>query len=654
MMAFYVVTIVLIGLFFALERVQTLDYNSINGDFQNYNVFRRMLDGQTPYLDFINYIGFAPIIINLPFLLFDGTFYSSLFITNLTANVVFSLSVLVILLLITKNMYISCFVSALIPKFISTGILSTLLGAEYGHVWTARFVDLFTPSNSMRGTRSFLPFLLIILCFAVIELIKRVRGNQIILIDVLTQYKGVALFGVLTGIGVVWSNDFGFACVAAFVLILLAVNIFPPTKKRRIVKTVKLLFVALLSVTVGLFFITSIITKGNPDVWLSTTLATAEYQFFYFNGSNGMATLPYIFTNHTLWLYTLPWLVMLFYHLYRLIKGRADNVDVALVFIALSVVIATYAYVASGSGYNFREALEVYIIIFAIGYAIKAVEHLLKNKAFILKIVGGVMLFLLCGYNAVQIMTFSPIHVGNYYPELGGCSTFDNALGATRELIGEGSIFSVYATGVEVITDQFQPTGSDYIIHALGDEVQKDYVKTFVNGQYKYAQTPSMALGGWLANQNWYFYRELLANYERVYTTEYSHVWERTVPQYIDAKVEFELSRIDEGSYKITCTSDYNGEFIADLNLSYSTGFNSVLSRLSSLGRTAVRVSTNVVADNDSYFDLLLPSDGGAVIPIEMRDGVGSATISTAYSQGATLEIDRVEYNMALPMMYLG
>ncbi len=651
-MALYVMTIIFTGVFFALERVQTVDYNSINGDFQSYNVFRRVLDGQTPYLDFTNYIGFAPIAINIPLLLFDSTFSASLFVTNLTANIVFSLSVLVILFLITKNLYISCFVSALIPKFISTGILTTLIGAKYGYIWTARFADLFTPSNSMRGTRSFLPFLFIIIVFIAIFLLKRYKNRDVLILDELTRYKSVAILGVLFGAGVVWSNDFGFACVAAFVLILLTVNIF--YAKAGFLRLIKLLLIAGLSVMVGLLFITTIITNGNPTAWLSATLSTAEYQFFYFNGSSGMATLPYIFTNLTLWLYTLPWLVMIAFHLYRLIKGKAKNTDVALVFIALSVVIATFAYVASGSGYNFREAIEVYLVIFAIGYCIKAIDCLLKERSRLLKIAGGTLLLLLCGYNALQIATFSPIHAGSYYPELGGYSTFDKALAETSELIGDEQIFSTYATGVEVVTGQFQPTGSDYIIHALGKEVQQDYVDTFVEGEYRYAQTPSMSLGGWLANQNWYFYRELLANYERVYSTEYSHIWERTEPQYIDAKVEFTLSRIDDSSYEIICTSEYKGEFIADFNFVYKTEFRSILSKLSSLGRTSVRVGTNIVADDDSYSGLLLPSEGEAHFPIEIRDGIGSTIISTAYSQGAELEIESVEYIHALPMLYLG
>ena len=56
----------------AYERVAVLSYNPVNGDFQSYNVFRRMLAGQAPYADFANYIGMAPVVVNLPFMLFGA------------------------------------------------------------------------------------------------------------------------------------------------------------------------------------------------------------------------------------------------------------------------------------------------------------------------------------------------------------------------------------------------------------------------------------------------------------------------------------------------------------------------------------------------------------------------------------------------------
>ncbi|MEG2081789.1 MAG: hypothetical protein RR011_01010, partial [Oscillospiraceae bacterium] len=65
--AFWVAAVLFTSYSFAANRVLSCDYVSINGDFQSYNVFRRMLAGQTPFVDFANYIGMAPVFVNLPF-----------------------------------------------------------------------------------------------------------------------------------------------------------------------------------------------------------------------------------------------------------------------------------------------------------------------------------------------------------------------------------------------------------------------------------------------------------------------------------------------------------------------------------------------------------------------------------------------------------
>ena len=42
---------------FASYRCLVGDFVAYNGDFQNYNIFRRLLDGQVQYRDFTNYLG---------------------------------------------------------------------------------------------------------------------------------------------------------------------------------------------------------------------------------------------------------------------------------------------------------------------------------------------------------------------------------------------------------------------------------------------------------------------------------------------------------------------------------------------------------------------------------------------------------------------
>lgn len=39
--------------------------------------------------------------------------------------------------------------------------------------------------------------------------------------------------------------------------------------------------------------------------------------------------------------------------------------------------------------------------------------------------------------------------------------------------------FATYASAQEVVSDTFQPSGTDYIIHVLGDEQRYDYIEAF-------------------------------------------------------------------------------------------------------------------------------------------------------------------------------
>ena len=53
----WVLILLAIGVAAGAERIWLSDFLAINGDFQNYNVLRRFLDGQVPYRDFTNYLG---------------------------------------------------------------------------------------------------------------------------------------------------------------------------------------------------------------------------------------------------------------------------------------------------------------------------------------------------------------------------------------------------------------------------------------------------------------------------------------------------------------------------------------------------------------------------------------------------------------------
>ena len=646
--AVYIVSVILISWLFALERVQICDYVSINGDFQSYNVFRRMLDGQTPYVDFANYIGMAPIIVNLPWVALSNTFSNSLFVTTFTSSVIFAVAVFMVFYLITKRLEISCFASAFLAKFISTQILYRLLGPKYGYIYTERFKGLFTPSNSMRGTRSFLPFLLVIIAIAVSLVYKKLYGRNADFITLLKGYKALVVTGFVTGLFIVWSNDYGVAVIASLWVIYILLQIF--CYKFKFTEFLKRFAVLVLETATGAFVAMFAVTGGNIAAYLSSMADTAQYQFFYFNGTAGKNVMEYIFSTEVLWLFVAVFLVFFGYALFRLIRKEADNSLLFLVFIALSIVAGTFVYLAGGSGHNCREPLEVYAILFIAAFAVKIICHFGTKLVKFADFGSAGLLCALTALYVLQLVTFSPVSYGVYIDAFDGTSTQTKALVDAAEIIGDEQVFSTYATGLETVTGQFQPTGYDYIIHALGKTVQQNYVQNFTDGGYKYVHTSSLSTESWIATQNWHFYRQMLPHYKQIFKTEYSWLWEKTQPHYVDADVKVEILPTGTGSANIICTSDNTDEFVADVRISYTTGFDNAASRLLSLGRTAVTVYTTCISADDGS-QIALPGNSTEYIPVLMKDGKGTATVIGCYGKGIVLNVTDAEFVSAIPAL---
>lgn len=647
----YFAALLALSYVYAKQRINVCDYISINGDFQSYNVFRRILDGQKPYYDFANYIGMAPVAVNIPFMVADGSFARSLFVTTFTTNVLFGIAVFILCSLITGSSLFSAVVSLLIPKVVTSKLLLRLLGMKYGTIWNSRFEGLFTPSNSMRGARSFLPFLMVIISIAACSVYRKLTEKEIRLIDSLNSRKILAATGFVQGFFIVWSNDFGLACIAAMA-VLLAVLQIVRYRERISAFLVNLAVYGVMAVA-GLVVSTSVITGFHPDAWFSSVADTGEYQFFYFNGTSGKAVIPYIFSQPVLWLFTFAVVAILLFYLYRLVKNLRTDSDLYAVFILLSVTAATYAYICSGSGYNFREALEVYTVICIAALGAKGFFTLFRKFEKPLNMLMGAALAGLSALYMLQAVTFTPEITGTYIPRLGGTNTQPVVHTEARRYTGDEEVFSMYATGLEVVKGQFQPTGYDYIIHALGQDVQRQYVQTFLEGDYKYVQTPSMETGSWLAQQNWYFYRHLLAGYTMDFQTEYSFIWKKTQPQTVDAQVDVKTERISDTAVKIICTSDVTDTFVADICIEYDTSFDSVLTGLLALGRKAVYASTTCCGYDSPYYGLALPDSGTQYIPVKMEDGRGEAVLQGVYGGGINLSVHSARYMGGLPVFTL-
>ena len=120
---------------------------------------------------------------------------------------------------------------------------------------------------------------------------------------------------------------------------------------------------------------------------------------------------------------------------------------------------------------------------------------------------------------------------GTYVAQMGGYMTkLNNDLYAAHAFLNGEDFFSTYATAQELMEGKFQPTGTDYIIHALGDKQRQDDLDAFKKGTFKYTATirdDYTDWSFWMQRANWFFYRELYQNWHPVYANTYETYWER-------------------------------------------------------------------------------------------------------------------------------
>ena len=87
---------------------------------------------------------------------------------------------------------------------------------------------------------------------------------------------------------------------------------------------------------------------------------------------------------------------------------------------------------------------------------------------------------------------------GVYVEKLGGCLTYlgEDIIEAGEFLNGE-EVWATYASAQEALQDTFQPSGTDYIIHVMGDRQREEYLNMFRTGDFRHAATMRKSYAKW-------------------------------------------------------------------------------------------------------------------------------------------------------------
>jgi hypothetical protein len=236
-----------------------------------------------------------------------------------------------------------------------------------------------------------------------------------------------------------------------------------------------------------------------------------------------------------------------------------------------------------------------------------------------------------------------------YVPELGGYVHFGTSLINAKKRIGTNPIFSTYASALEVMLGQFQPSGYDYILHVLGDSVRIKYLKDFEEGKFPYCQTvrDDFTINeAWAQRENWFFYRELYDHYIPSFLTDYGVIWQRTpssnkIPNACKSWIQTESTH--SARVVVNCNDTLTG--IADMNLSYSSKKRMNLWGLQTFRQIIVVTDSSMLRlNNKGFHSYYLPNQGIQVqIPIWVKNGKGEIRITSTPERGSELRVQSTD-----------
>ncbi|OXM88409.1 hypothetical protein [Paenibacillus rigui] len=626
----YFIILTLICLNFALNRIYFSDFYPANGDFQNYNGYRRLLEGQTPFQDFFYYLGLGPLYINsIPLLFLGNNFTSSLFATNFITSFMFALSVYVISrcnnLSNVKSLLLTLVLLLSACNYTGFSIVSEFF-KRYD------FLYYVQPGNSDRMVRAFLPFLLIL----VFIICNKLKFKHVLFKN---SYFISTLYGLLIGFSISWSNDYGISVFIAgsFIMVLLNLKF-----EKKFLYNILLYFIGCLT---GCYFIVNILTFGNFSNWLDYNfLGVAKYQFWYY--ATGYQSKLLTLSDFPINLELLFCLLFIFYYSIKIKKKKHTINEVYLLFLFLTSMIAGYAYAINSEkqGLFWPVYMILYITIFS-----KLIQNVsVKNMKLTLTlntvlIIAGLYLSF---FHLDE--TIGRLHSKRetFVPELNGyLSKYGKELNiASNKVIKTNDVFSTYASALEVLSNQYQSSGMDYIIHVLGDKYRTKYLDKFHSLQPEFVTTMRedfFPYELWVKRANWFFYRELLTSYKAEAITPYSTIWKKQINENIyNNNVQYSIEQKSENSVEIIAkTDDKLNNVIVDFSISYRSQWNN--KRFFGFGlRKIVSVqdgwSSEKVNDLGTAGGYNLPDTAELInIPVRIINGEGR-TVLSAYPANMT------------------
>lgn len=640
-------------------------YEIMNGDFQNYNPVRHLLAGQTPYRDFAVYLGAGELYsVGGLLLVLGNSFGRSLFATNFCTWFYFELLVLAACLVVLgRGRRAMAVCPALSAWFLL--IAHDVQVPLYNQVrplieYAARNGN---SARMIRGAALPLAVLLILLGLRVWSSRDRsaVRGRAL---------PPWVLVPAAAGFLVPWSNDMG---AAMYISVALGYGLFLLRRygtawKKVLVRVGQYILISCVALGVSVLAI----SWGHPIAWLQQTRGVSAFQGWYY-GTAAEGKLCYLtdYIPQPAGFLCLVLAVAFAVGIFRCRTSRSAALAAAGFSLCLGMPLWNLLYcILSGA----REGgptggaqilLAVLLPLFALRALIGGAKRLPGGNPARTRVLGyaagGVCGLFACAVLAVGMAGQVQSRLGGhgdltYVPELGGWFGDQAEKLATEKAMNEDkTLFGTYSSALEAMTGQLQPTGVDYIIHAMGDRQRLDYLTTFQTGTFDRVVTPCAKVAPserWSRNANWWFYRELYRWWSPVANTFNSggmHLfWERTgVCNDLEQPCRVDVQQ-DGKTVTVTVTAqepDFCG--VADVALDYTftvdSGFalrGGVHSFLFCTVVTENELCTAAGRDLDQG-NFFLPTDRSIYyVPVTISNGVGVITLEALPQDAANVMVN--------------
>lgn len=620
----------------------------MNGTFQNFNPVRRLLDGQVPYKDFQDYLGMGHLYAGAIFTgLFGGNFQSSLVAFSFLTILCLALLAAMIGNAIFKRKEVSLLFVEVLLLFLAIQPLlfkNMLAGTE--DVLEALNLAL-TPGNSARFVRgmilpvTYFLFLLGNKGYAFLtEKKPEIKDKRNVL-----ALGGISL---ISGFAFAWSNDYGISCWACLTVMTFIVIWI---RERRLSRALAGMIIEIFLSVLAIFIFVEIFTWGHISNWVQSIFGTGGYQAWYYNSGKSY----YWYDVDFYWLMLLQAFLCIAY-LIKLFQYSGSKSAV------LKYGTLAYANMVGFCAANEYKLLsgdisrQVALSILFLSIFFEVCRYLwLFIKEHGRKIIMAGTFFVGISWICSSMLSeavFWKISSkdGTYVAQLGGYLTsYASDLSEASEFLKGESFFATYASAQEVVEGKYQPSGTDYIIHVLGDNARKNYLDTFQKRNFRYAATIEedyTPYTYWIKSANWFFYQELYKEWHPVYSNTYETYWERNKEDekhVLAGNCSVSVVDIDHAVKKIVVQTDASVNGVADVYIDYAVkkgdGKNAKL-----IFQTMMRVENSGTvytnAENAASWESnYLRPVSKEYIPVTVVDGYGEVTLNSCPERDTNLEL---------------